>query len=261
MLPMIHYLFKLSPHSSISKARKSLHRSGLMEIYLIEDKEDGSRLIGGFSEKPLSLKEELPLTLIEETSSIDWTQQAKTFSPCYSEGVLKIDLTPYGVKRAAELLPGEAFGDLSHPTTELMLQLMKDQVNGKVVLDIGSGSGILTIISAMLEAKAAYGVEIDQTALEHSHKNLSLNNLQHVYFYSPEAVPLITPDLILCNMISSEQEVAYTYYPHFQNVTTIITSGVLKTEQEAYLSSCKQKGWNVVHWAEKEGWMGFIFER
>ena len=72
-----------------------------------------------------------------------WDQQWELFAPQFKEGKAHIDLTDYGVCKTLQLYPGPGFGDLSHPTTRLVLQLMKPHLQQRLAIDIGCGSGIL----------------------------------------------------------------------------------------------------------------------
>ncbi|MDE6120291.1 MAG: 50S ribosomal protein L11 methyltransferase [Muribaculaceae bacterium] len=72
--------------------------------------------------------------------------------------------------------PRMAFGTGHHATTTLMMQaLLKADVKGKRVIDMGTGTGILAILAAMLGAESVYAVEIDPFAADNARDNLALN--------------------------------------------------------------------------------------
>ena len=72
--------------------------------------------------------------------------------------------------------PGMAFGTGTHPTTQLCLEIMEDWVQpGQPVIDIGCGSGILSIAALKLGANHALGVDIDATTIPVAHQN-AVNN-------------------------------------------------------------------------------------
>ncbi len=77
-----------------------------------------------------------------------------------------------------EIDPGIAFGTGSHETTKLCIgQLKKYLKQGDTVFDVGSGSGILSIISSMLGAGFVHGMDIDEVAVRASKENASLNHI------------------------------------------------------------------------------------
>lgn len=192
---------------------------------------------------------------------IDWNEQWASFSPYYREGSVCLPLQIFGgPDKTLQMEPGPGFGDLSHPTTRLCLKLLFEQhPKNKTVLDIGSGSGILALAAALGGAKKVWGVELEPEALLHCKKNKSLNGLgENIFFHSPPFTPSETVDLVLFNMISSEQKQAQINFP--ANSCTFIVSGIPKAEEEEYLSEVKKWGWELIVTAEEEGWLAFVFK-
>lgn len=73
------------------------------------------------------------------------------------------------------------WGNGAHPTTRLCLDFLSNAVReGDIVLDYGSGSGILSIAAAKLGAKSCLAVEIDEDCLTATHKNAKLNAVDHI---------------------------------------------------------------------------------
>ncbi len=75
--------------------------------------------------------------------------------------------------------PGMAFGTGTHPTTQLCLELMERAVigNQRLVIDVGCGSGILSIAALKLGAKKVLGVDIDIESVKNSRENADLNGV------------------------------------------------------------------------------------
>lgn len=100
-----------------------------------------------------------------------------------------------------ELDPGMAFGTGTHPTTRLCLEALEDLVQpGDDVLDVGTGSGILTIAALKLGAAHALAVDVSTVAVRVTTENLALNGLaersevlQGTLSVSDRGVPLLTP--------------------------------------------------------------------
>ena len=78
-------------------------------------------------------------------------------------------------EKIMRLDPGMAFGTGSHATTRMCLELM--DVEGKDVIDVGCGSGILGIAAKICGAKSVYMCDIDAQAVEFATKNAELNNV------------------------------------------------------------------------------------
>lgn len=165
-----------------------------------------------------------------ENSTIPWEAIWQYHAPNFKNGFAHI---PLPGRRSFPLKPGPAFGDGSHPTTKLMLTLLEPVVKDKVVVDIGLGTGILSIASALLGAKKVYAFEIDPDAILHAKLNISLNNLDSRISIN-NTPPMF--DIVLINMISSEQKQAFASYPFLQTSNyNLLASGILQEEKETYL--------------------------
>ncbi len=185
---------------------------------------------------------------------IDWTKQ-------WSAETIEIDLSQYGVTQKLRLIAGPGFGDLSHPTTRLTLQLMAPYIKNKDVLDIGCGSGILSLAASLMHAKTVYGLDIDPDALHHAQENASLNHLD-THFTQPKTFTnqLHNIPVILMNMIRTEQTTAWNSLPQLHQTPAIwITSGILATEKKRYLKECTLRKWTLIKEIQEDKWMGFVF--
>ncbi len=195
-----------------------------------------------------------PFVLPEMDYASEWERHA----PNFEEG--KVHLQLRGNKEII-LIPGAGFGDLSHTTTNLCLELMQDYVKDKTVIDIGIGSGVLALAALASGAKKAIGIDIDPAALEHAKENAKLNHLENkIELYLPgEWKPEDQSYVILMNMISSEQEVAWKSFIENVKVSgTLILSGILEEQKKEYAEFARQFGWEIKECAEKEGWLGYV---
>ena len=191
---------------------------------------------------------------------VDWEQQWALFAENFFEGKAHIDLTRFGKKKTLLLGPGPGFGDLSHPTTALMLKMMKGRVEKEAILDIGTGSGILALAALLLGAKSACGLDIDPEALKHARENAELNHLT-VRFAKTLPKNLALSNICLLNMISSEQKVALRRIDRYNPLAKLwITSGILSAEKKKYLEWTQSLGWQLKKIHRKGEWLGFIFK-
>ncbi len=256
-----HHLFQVK--KGVSSEEASLELSFYLDyVYEIVDQETETVQIGGYSDVSSFFPNLQHSTLKDSTISqdIDWDKQWASFAPNFQEGFAHIDLEG----KALLLKPGAGFGDLSHPTTRLVLKLMVPFVKDHLIFDLGCGSGILSVAAALLDAKRVLGIDIDPEALTHSQENAKINGVEDRTHFS-KSIELKAPIehiVILMNMIESEQERAWEACRalHEANATVII-SGLLSSQVPAYLQIIKTRNWTFIKEVVEEGWSGLIFEQ
>ncbi len=257
---MKNVIFKTSSKKDFYKALKELISKGLTEHYIIE--EETFFLIGG------SLKN-LPKNLIfsafhNELHEVDWDDQAKNFSPYYSSGLIKIPLEDFGFHSSEiiTLYPGEGFGDLSHPTTLLMLQSMSKHLKCNQALDIGSGSGILTLASIKGLNIDTIGVELCPKALELSKKNAQVNSICSEIFLPSENLDTFASkaDAVLINMIFKEQLPILNSFKKLNFSGLWIASGIRSDEYLSYLEALPFDSYEVIDKKEIDSWLAIIIK-
>jgi ribosomal protein L11 methyltransferase len=188
--------------------------------------------------------------------SVDWHQQWAKFAPNFENGLSTVPLDPF---KSLLLAPGAGFGDLSHSTTRLMIELMKNRCEKQIVLDIGCGSGILTLAAARMGAAHAQGIDIDPLAIEHAKENQKVNRLEALTRFVN--VWKKNPTLVLMNMITSEQQIAWPHQNLLPTPKTIIASGVLASQRESYLKLVDSWKWILLEERQEGGWLAFVFRQ
>ena len=188
---------------------------------------------------------------------VNWEEQWELFAENYHDGKAHIDLSRFGKKKTLLLLPGPGFGDLSHPTTSLMLRMLQPYADAAKIIDIGTGSGILSLAALLLGAQSAIGIDIDLAALAHARKNNRLNHL-NARFAKRLPKSLGHSNILLMNMILSEQRMIDI--PKLNPVAKLwIVSGILASQKDIYLQQAASWDWQPISEYQEGDWMGWIF--
>ncbi len=196
-----------------------------------------------------------------KADQIDWVRQWAQFAPNFRDGKAHIDLTSFGSPKTLRLQPGPGFGDLSHPTTSLMLNLMKGLMEKESVLDIGCGSGILSLAALLMGASRAYGIDIEEEALTHAKSNARLNQLETASHFS-NSLPHKTKGIVLINMILSEQKIVLEQIPNLTERASLwITSGILATQKEDALALTRQLGLSLLEEKQQGEWIALKLQK
>ena len=128
--------------------------------------------------------------------------------------------------------PGLAFGTGAHPTTQLCIQWLINKVKSHSnVLDIGCGSGILSITAKKLGAKKVVGADIDSQAIQASKENGKVNKTDIEWIHSDNAIEF-KGDLVVANILSSALKVlAPVIANHCKKDASIALSGILSSQE------------------------------
>lgn len=259
------FYFFLKDTSSIAEGIEELVSHKIEELSVLEDIEEGKMFFCGRGEGkyfPASWKHMDSLQPIP--SEIDWNQQWELFCPYFKEGICKIPLSDFypASNKTLVLLPGAGFGDLSHPTTFLMMQLMGMYVEDQVLVDLGCGSGVLGLFGLLLGAKKVYSLDIEQDALLHTKENAKANALEDfVVAQTILSEPLDPrPNVMLLNMTFEEQKIAISSFVA-KECDLWITSGILDSQEKEYINFMKQFSLRIEKILEKDGWIACIFSR
>ena len=125
---------------------------------------------------------------------------------------------------------------------------MPSHITGQVI-DVGCGSGVLSLAAKLRGAEEVFGIDCEEEALRHAKENATLNQL-HCTFGNCLQKKFDHP-LILMNMISSEQKIAWNALPQIQSYTLIL-SGIPIEEARPFAHYG-----TILEKREWKGWLGF----
>ncbi len=153
--------------------------------------------------------------------------------------------------------PGLAFGTGTHPTTALCLEwLAGNDIQDKVVIDYGCGSGILAVAALLLGAKYAHAVDIDPQALTASQYNAEKNQVQErISYYLPEIFSAFPADVVVANILAKPLiELAANISALVRPGGRLILSGILNEQAESVAAAYRARGLAVAAPVSQEDW-------
>ena len=177
-------------------------------------------------------------------------------------------------RRKVILDPGLTFGTGAHPSTRMVMEAMEERIHsGERCLDLGSGSGILSIAALRLGAETAIGVDIDPKAEDIARENAAYNGFSAPAFTAitgnvtedhalMERLSQSEYDVVLVNIVADVIIGLAPTLPRFMTAKSrLICSGILDTRLEDVLSALKAAGLTVNEVRQMEDWRCVIAER
>ncbi len=165
-----------------------------------------------------------------------------------------------------ELDPGAAFGTGTHATTSMCIRQLEKLVKpGMTVFDVGTGSGILSIISAKLGATNIQAVDYDDSVLKIVEENLEQNNVQDIISVARSDLMQNVhgkAELVIANIIADIIIRLFDQLDeHLEQGGTLLTSGIIEDRIEDVLAAAEAHGYGVVERLENKGWACITFKR
>jgi len=167
-------------------------------------------------------------------------------------------------KQIIKIDPGAAFGTGSHPSTYLCLEKMENILfSDKKVLDIGSGSGILSVAARLLGAKEICAVDNDYLAINSTKSNFQLNfgNLNKLNTYLGSFNELILKnqleqfDFVLCNILAEViKGMIPNIYKCLRNNGEVIFSGILNSQKDEIIKILNQSNLKLLDVSTRKDW-------
>lgn len=199
--------------------------------------------------------------VIEEsvTEDTEWINNWKQyFKPFTVDGILikptweDADGSDY--QMVIDIDPGTSFGTGRHETTQLCIkQLVKYLKKDDRLLDVGCGSGILSIIGKKLGALSVTGIDIDENAVKASVENADVNNIkENTVFYSGDIINdkeiqdktgYECYDIVVANILADIIiPLSAVIAPHMKKGGLFITSGIIDTRENDVVKAIEEDG-------------------
>ncbi len=161
-----------------------------------------------------------------------------------------------------ELDPGMAFGTGTHPTTVMSLQALEKHVKADMtVTDVGTGSGVLAIASAMLGAKHVHALDLDPIAVKSAIENIELNHISGIDVVEGDLLDTVKEpaDIVVANILA---EIIMTFtddaFTVVKNGGLFITSGIIETKKEDVKQSLTNAGFVIEEVMMMEDWVTMV---
>ncbi len=212
--------------------------------------------------------------MVSETEDIDWINNWKQyFHQFYIDDLLVIpsweEVKPEDTdKKILHIDPGTAFGTGMHETTQLCIRQLKKYITPQTkLLDVGTGSGILAIVSLMYGISHAVGTDLDPCALEAVQENMRENHI------GPESFEMMIGNIITDKEV--QDRVGYEQYdivvaniladvlvlltpvivPHLKTGGIYITSGIIDNKEQTVRDAVEAAGLEVAEVTYQGEWV------
>lgn len=260
-------------------------KSGKCRIkFYLEDNDDGMAQVAHVRIAMEEVKKQNPdknlgpmILSMEHVEDADWENNWKQYYQPIEFGE-RLIVIPEWLQAETEgrvpliLDPGLAFGTGSHPTTRMCLKQLDRRVRGgEKVLDLGCGSGILSIAALCLGAKEAFACDIDDKAADVAYENAALNGIGKDT-YTVLAGDILTDkrlqekigggyDIVLANIVA---DVIIALAPAVRGLLAengiFLCSGIIDTRAEEVRGKLEEAGLKIVETCTEEGWFAFAAE-
>jgi len=212
----------------------------------------------------------LEITSIPEQ---DWGENWKRFFKPFKVTPRLVVRPPWSKIRpkrgriSIEINPGMAFGTGTHATTKLCLRALEGvlQKKGFSVLDVGTGSGILSIVAARLGAKEVLGLDIDGVAVENARENVKKNSVSNIVKIGKGRIGDIQKrfNVVVANIdLRSLRRMRMPLLRHLTKKGFLILAGILEGEKERFRQHYLKTGLlKLVKMAQEGEWVCFIFKK
>lgn len=255
---------------------------GYVSFYL-EEGEDATLLLHQIQEGIHELRTFVEVgegsIISSKTEEADWINNWKEFFKPFEIDDIIIKPTWEEVENSEgklliEIDPGTAFGTGKHETTQLCIRQLRKYINNQTkVLDVGCGSGILSIISLGLGADHVIGVDIDNSAVVSAKENMVVNNIKEERYmiYAgnliedkelQDKIRYEAYDVIVANILADIIIPLTPVIPkHLKTNGVYITSGIIDSKEKEIVKAIEETGLKVIDRLKQGDWISVVAQK
>ena len=258
---------------------EQMHGKSRITFYL-EDSAEGYNTLAQFRIGLSAFKKQHPeyaplILSMENVEDADWENNWKQFYKPMEIGDRLLVVPEWEQASDPErvtlrLNPGLTFGTGSHATTRLCLQALDAHIHGgEKVLDLGCGSGILSIAALRLGAASAFACDIDEKCVDVAYENAALNGITRDTYTVRWGDVLHDQqlraemgggyDMVVANIVADViMGLSGSVRDFLKPGGLFLCSGIIDDRAEEVLQKLKSDGWDVIEQRSSEGWFSYL---
>ena len=174
-----------------------------------------------------------------------------------------LDYEPKPNEVVINLDPGCAFGTGTHQTTQLCMKALEKYMHkGDSVADIGTGSGILSILAMKLGASKTYGCDIDDTVIDVCRENAKINNVECTFELGSADSASEQYDFVCANILHNVlAEIMGDLKKLMKDNAKMSLSGILDEKKPVVLEAIEKHGLKIIDTITQDQWVSFVVEK
>lgn len=210
--------------------------------------------------------------VVDSVSEEDWANAWKTYyKPVRLSRFITVvpsweTYTPSDKEIVIELDPGMAFGTGTHPTTRLSIEALEMVLRGgEHVVDVGTGSGILSIVAKALGANVVKAYDLDEKATQVAKENIALNPFaKDIVVRENDLLKGIqtSADVIVANILAEILEhLVEDAYRNLKPGGHFILAGIIQPKRDNLVTKLEQSGFEILQENRMKDWVSLICQK